>query len=342
MPSEKHGAPRRAAVCVLVAALAALAVPAGASAATGSWNCTASALRATLTNQAPIEPIIANKAHALCQTDSVGVQNLGPSALNLVGADAANAVTTIDSSKAPAYQKPTSYATVANLTVTNTGTGLLKLPGTVSSQVSAACVNGKPVFSATSTTAPIEIGGQMLQTDKPLTETLGALGKLTGAVVTIDPGAQTQTATSLTREALHVTVHLGSSNILDLVLASSTVSLTGLPCADKTPPPGSAAGAAALAKAKLLLAELKAGYDQYGARVENTKVFNHGRRTRIRIGCWRRHPGLCRVKVVVFRKEHPWVVGQRRIAIRPGHIKVIWVSTTKYTRYPVFVHLLKG
>jgi hypothetical protein len=378
--------PRRRAISVGVltgAAAVAMCLPAGASAATGtgSWDCTSSALEATLTNQAPINPIVANKNHSSCESDSVGVNNLGPSLFNLVGADAANAITTVDSSAAPADQKPTAYATVANVSLTNIGTALIELPGTVSSQVSAKCVNGAPQFTATSTTAPIEIGGQTIPTDKPLTETLSGLGKLTGAVLTINPGEQTQTADSLTRDALHVQLHLGSTSILDVVLAQSTVNLSRTPCTDTTAPAsgsgsgsgsgaGSGSGSGANANSTTsktdagngsgngsgnttgeagigasytyLLNELKAGFDQFGARVESTRPLTQGSKTRIRIGCWRQHKGYCNIRVLVFRLPTAKLVGSKKLTIRPGHIKLVVISTPRFRRYPVFVHLMKG
>jgi hypothetical protein len=385
--------PRRHAISVGVltgAAALAMCLPAGANAATGtgSWNCSSSALEATLLNQAPIHPIVANANHASCETDSAGVNNLGPSIFNLVGADAANAITTVDGSAAPADQTPLAYATVANVSLTNIGTALIELPGTLSSEVTAKCVNGAPKFSATSTTAPLEIAGKTIPTDKPLTEVLAGVGSLTGAVLTVNPGQETQTADSVTRDALHVQLHLGSTSILDVVLAQSTVSLSGTPCSDTTASgsgSGSGSGTGTSANSTTtkggsgsgtgsngsggssngssganggtnttlgedgigasytyLLNELKAGFDQFGARVESTKPLSKGSKTRVRIGCWRKHTGNCNIRVLVFRLPSAKLVGSKHLSIRPGHIKMVVISTPHFRRFPVFVHLMKG
>jgi hypothetical protein len=356
---------RRVATLGAVAGAAALAMslPSAASAATGSWNCSASALRATLTNNAAIEPLIANHDHPSCETDSAGVSHLGPSVGNLADADAVNALTLIDPSLAPAQQTTTAYATVANLKVTGAATPLIELPGTISSQVTATCVAGTPQLSATSTTVPLKIGGQTIPTDKPLTETLTGVGSLTGAVLSIKPGEEIRTPSSLTRRGLHVTLKLGSTQILDLVAAESTVSLSGTPCSNLAVTPssgtvgaggtgGSGSGAtggsrhaaragSSAATVALLLAQLRAGFDQFGARVESTKLLHHGTRTRVRIGCWRGHHGNCNVRVVVFRKMHPVTVGSKRVSIRPGHIKLVTIRTPRFGHFPVYVHLMK-
>src|SRR5205807_2693682 len=188
------------------------------------------ALRATVTNQAPIEPLIANKKKALCLADTVGVDNTGPSIYGIAGVDAARARTSNDNTKAPADQLPTANATVTNARITDSGgTPLIELPGTIASQVTASCQGTTPVLTATSTTLPLKIGGQTIATDKPVTQILSGVGQLTGAILTINPGEEVRTATSLTRRGLHVNLHLGSQ-VIDLVLAEATVTLSGNPC----------------------------------------------------------------------------------------------------------------
>jgi hypothetical protein len=87
----------------------AVAVPAAANAASDQWGCTASALRAQLASQQPIEPLIANNplGHTNCEADTAGANQLGPSVGNIVNATAVTAKTDIDPTPAPASQLPT-------------------------------------------------------------------------------------------------------------------------------------------------------------------------------------------------------------------------------------------
>jgi hypothetical protein len=330
-------------------ATAGTTVPAttGATVPANTWGCSSSAVNVTLLANAPIQPLIANPDGTSCSTDTVGLNDLGPSVSNLIGGDALNAITETDSAVAPDVQSPTSYATVTNLSLTNSALPLLQLPGTISSQVSATCVDGAAKYAGSGTTAPLVIGGHTIPTDKAVTETLSGLGKLTGAVLSIVPGQVTQTATSYTRDGLHVTLKLGATDILDLVVSQATASVNGDPCLNSAPDggnnfPGGITDTgvdSTTANVTYLLNELKAGFDQFGARIASERLFDRGTQTRTRIECWRRHKGSCSVEIWAFRLPTHVLVGSAHVRVRPGHFKIIALKTRKLARYPVFLHL---
>jgi hypothetical protein len=337
-------------------------LPATASAASsGYWGCTSSALRVTLAAGSPVEPLISDQGAQGCLTNSVGVASLGASIGHVAGADAARAWTINNSAAAPANQAPEADATIANVKVTDTATPLISLPGTVTSRAYATCTSGVTALNATSTTVPIKIGNQTIQTDRPLTETLAGVGTLTGAVLAIKPGEQIRTANSLTVRALHVTLKLGSAQLLDLVLAESTVSFTngtGGPCANHTA--GSGAGGASGSSSGTSGSSHGAsngtygggtrgsssrygfGFDSHGMRIEATRTVKHGSWTRVRIRCSARVTRSCTETLTVYRlmgNLRPKKIGTRKVTVRRGQSIVVSVRTTPYPRYPVFAQL---
>jgi len=149
---------------LLVAATTAVAVglPSAASAAVpaNSWGCVASSLRMTLFTSTPVEPLIANQPQLPCAPQTEGIDNLGPQVGNVIGVDAVRARTQVDNTLPVESETPEADATVVNVRVTNTGSPLLSLPGTISSQASVTCVAGTPKFSSSYSAVPIKIGGQ--------------------------------------------------------------------------------------------------------------------------------------------------------------------------------------
>ena len=347
--------------CGLLTIAPLLAAAPSAQAATGVWGCQASAAQVTVGTNAPLAPLVANQVGDHCMPDSVGVGSLGASLGNVLGGGAASAVTAINTTLASASQNPAAASSVADVSLPGNANPILRVGGTVSSAVTAVCNHGVPSFSSTGTTAPIYIAGKEIPTNQPVTEVLTGVGNLTGAVLTVVPGQVTKTATSVSRTGLHVNLHLGSASLVDATLATAKVSSTGGPCVatvsgdtgskgsgrrgsgtSGTSGSGSSTGSSAAnaAATKALLAELRAGSDQFGARVESTRMIFGGKRTRIRIGCWSHHKGNCNIRVAVFRLPSHKVIATRRITVRPGHIKVIVLSTPRFARYPVFVHLM--
>src|SRR5437588_4535490 len=84
----------------------AAALPSTAAADSGSWACTASALRFTQPNSKPAEPVIANPTISPCLSDSAGGSGVESSSGPGARADAAHAETIIASLLAPAEQRP--------------------------------------------------------------------------------------------------------------------------------------------------------------------------------------------------------------------------------------------
>ncbi|MBO0767984.1 MAG: PKD domain-containing protein [Solirubrobacterales bacterium] len=233
-------------------AVGALAVPGAAGAATtGTWSCSASALQASLLSAPALAPITASTSP--CDNSASGIQPSQISSLTGglldAGIAAANTSTGTDSSGNQTYQAtstvaqlsaPASATSLPGLPIglpTSLPVDLISIPDTVSSTVSATCVNGSPQFNPSSTVLPssITVAGQSIPTTQGTT-TLNALGSLPGGVVTITPNAETKTATSDTVDALDVKVALGGTTVLDVDLAQSSLSLSDATC--DSPAPG--------------------------------------------------------------------------------------------------------
>ncbi len=197
--------------------LSVIAAPAAATASggdTGTFSCTASALRVTLL-AATIEPIVANPADAPCADDSQGL--VGPIA---VGSVVINGVATADTAATPGGGHADSGVTEIAV-----GPGIAAEVLTSSADVS--CKDGQPSFSSAGEVVNLRIGGTVvaIPADQGAV-TLDILG-----IGTLYLNEVVTTSTSITRRALRL-----DTALVDVVIAESKADVEGTPCEAKPPP----------------------------------------------------------------------------------------------------------
>lgn len=225
---------------VAAGCLVALA-PASAQAADPGWNCGASALRAQLGNLKPIEPLVANQGGVRCATDVVGAADLGDSIPLGTGLDAVASRTNLNDTKlAPASQQVSGDVRAARVRLPSTNP-LLEVQGLESDAKAVCDTNKMPVLTGSSRVAKLLIGGQEFPTDRITTELLKGVDGLTGALLSIKPKEEIREGSGvsqkLTHRALHVTLKLGATSILDAVVGETSVAAIDDPC-HATKPPG--------------------------------------------------------------------------------------------------------
>lgn len=224
-----------------------------------SWNCRASAVRAQLFNSAFTEPIVANGARPdspsgatrpFCESDDAGPADLEETVTLGIGLDAAFARTVADpEGEVPARQTVSAASTIAEVRLPDPAGDVLRVEA-VRSSAQARCENGLPVFSGQSDTARVFLGGAEIPTNALVNGiSQQVVNPLLGEIlVTIEPGEEVTTGTpgtgiaTFVKRGLHVNLHLGDGQILDLVLAESSVSTNGNPCINTTGPPGGGQG----------------------------------------------------------------------------------------------------
>lgn len=351
------------ALAVAATALASAALPASAMAALpqDNWGCDASALRIKLLNSTPLDPLVANPGQVPCASATEGIDNLGPQIGNILGADVVRARTIVDSTMPVKSESPSADATVANVRVTNTGTPLIELPGTIASHASVTCVGGQPKVTSSYSDVPLKIGGRTILTDHALTSTLNGLSGLLGAVLTLKPGEIVQSTsggvTTFTIRGLHVNLHLGTGNVVDLIAAESTVSYTGNPCTNSSLPgaPSSNSGGGSNGGSgsngsngsnggnTTSISPFGIGYDAHGFRIDATRTVLGGKWTRVRVSCSPKATKTCSETLIVYRLfqyVHVREIGRRKIRLRPGHWVIFSVRTQPFPRYPVYGRLV--
>lgn len=193
------------------------------TAPTGTFSCTASALRVTtaplfLLPGSTIEPIVANPKDEPCVDDSTGL--VGPI---VAGRVTINGVAIARTDATPAGGHAESYVTNASVALGPGITGEV-----LSSSTDVSCVNGQPSFSSSGEVVNVAVGGTVVQIpanqgtvtiDIPLVGTL-----YLNQVVT--------TPTSITRRALFL-----DTALVDVVIAESKSNVEGNPCGATPPPP---------------------------------------------------------------------------------------------------------
>jgi hypothetical protein len=206
-----------------VAAVVASGAMASAAPAASSWQCTASAVSASLAGNPRIDPVAAGGTP--CVSDTTGLDNL-PTPLGLplsfLTAQTTSATTkATPTNAAPAAQTIGAVARIENLKL---GLGLPGVPGlptlpglpglpgltaaslsvaVANSEASAVCVDGQPSLMGTSQLLGASIGGQSVPLDQLATQLANALGPL-GPVIDLKVNEQVRGATSLTQRALHL------------------------------------------------------------------------------------------------------------------------------------------
>jgi hypothetical protein len=199
---------------LLLGAIAAPATAAGVGADTGTFSCTASALRVTLLDST-IEPIVANPADAPCADDSKGL--VGPVA---IGPIVINGVASADTAAAPGGGH-------ADSSVTNIEVGPGFAAEVLSSSADASCTDGQPSFSSAGEVVNVRIGGTVVE----IPADQGAVTLDIPGIGTLYLNEVVTTSTSITRRALRL-----DTVLLDVVIAESKADVEGTPC-DATPPP---------------------------------------------------------------------------------------------------------
>lgn len=208
---------------MVVVAVVASAVTASAASAAPSWQCTASAVSASLAGNPRIDPVASGGTP--CVSDTTGLDNL-PTPLGLpvsfLTAQTLSATTTATPvNGAPSEQTIGSVARIENLKL---GLGLPGIPGlptlpglpglpgltaaslsvaVANSEASAVCVNGQPSLTGASQLLGASIGGNAVPLDQLATQLANALGPL-APIIDLKVNEQIRDATSLTQRALHL------------------------------------------------------------------------------------------------------------------------------------------
>jgi hypothetical protein len=281
----------------LIAGLTTAAAPAAAA-----FNCDASALRASVLGGAAVEPVTANRGQSSCREARGGGANLlpAPLATSLVYAQTSLAGQAANASGGIADARvgplgtlpvalPVEQAVEAVQPIGVPGVGqidlrpalrstltalqnldVLRLQAAVS-YAKAACENGRPSLTGSSSVADLTVLGQRLPTDRAVTQAIQLLGSQTIDPSTLDPGqllppgvtlpgaealvrqvldtlpsiplpptvaevritpsTTTRAGSRLTQRALQVAVTVAGQPILDLVAGEASVAGTDADCA---------------------------------------------------------------------------------------------------------------
>lgn len=217
---------KAATLFALASTAATLVVAAPASAATATWTCAGSAVRATVAGGEPVDPIRTDRAP--CQTSATGL----PKTTEAVGlapaikAETAYALT----GAAPAGGKPMNQAINASAGVeglsVNSGSNVVIGVDAARSTATAACANGQPVVNGTSETTGLTINGTKVSLDSTLSALLDPVSNSPlGAIVQVRLNEQTKDGGQLVQRAAHVIVlsALGATPLADVVIAESRV-----------------------------------------------------------------------------------------------------------------------
>jgi hypothetical protein len=200
-----------------------------ASAASPSWQCRASVVRASLLGNAPAEPIVANAAPQ-CEDAQAGLENLAQSLGLPVELLQARTTAAITSSAA---QGAGAVARIEDLTLNLPpgGGGLVLRVGVASAQAAATCVDGRPDLAGSSSVASLSINGNAVPLDQLDQQLSAALAPL-AQVVDLRVDEQVRDGASLTQRALHLRVLTAAGTpVLDVVAGEARVGFDGAVCA---------------------------------------------------------------------------------------------------------------
>jgi hypothetical protein len=252
MSVVKSRTPARA-LAIVVASVAAglVAVPAAQAqtAEKPSFQCRASALALSITDQPYVEPLVANGIKgsvpgptfdkAACSNDEQGAADVTNSAglQGLLGTTAAKVKTTLTPELGPsAAQTATALTEITDLDVRlgATPSQLLQV-GAVQASATGRCVNGKAVFEGTSSVTnirllgvPITLDGLLAGIQKLLDDTgLSAVAKITAL------NQVTKTANGITITPLRIQVLSGAGSaggLLDLTVGETKIGMRGNAC----------------------------------------------------------------------------------------------------------------
>lgn len=242
--------PRRSLLAAVLAAGAAFAVVPSAQAADApSFQCRASALTASVSDQPYIEPLVANGIKGsvpgaafdkpLCSNDEQGTADLTNSVglQGLLGTSAAKVKTTLTPDTGPSHLQTataTTLITDADVRLGATPSQLLQVEA-VKATATAKCVNGKAVFDGTSEVTNVRLLGQPISLDgllggiqQLLDQTgLSALVKIT-ALNKVEKTANSVVITPLRVQVLSGTGSPGG--VVDLTVGQTKVAQRGDAC----------------------------------------------------------------------------------------------------------------
>jgi hypothetical protein len=210
--------------------------PASAFTSAPLWTCRGSALSASVSGQNRVEPVVANgnpdtggggnPNYAQCVNSDVGENNLAsPIGLpaNFLSAPTADASTTITPEIGPSIDQTfVSKGGVENLALNLGGATTILGVGAANAAVTGTCVNGTPTLTGTSQAVNLTLGGSTLSLDPLLTALSQALAGL-NEIISIKVNEQIRTPTSLTVNALHITILNSQTNapVVDLIVGQA-------------------------------------------------------------------------------------------------------------------------
>jgi hypothetical protein len=218
---------------VLVALLASAAL-ASAAQAQPAWQCTASAVTASIAGNPTANPVTSTGTP--CVSSATGLDSL-PTPLglpaNAISAQTSSATTTAaPSDEIPARQGVAAVGRVENLSVQlPPGSGATTLGiRAANAQATGICIAGTPVIDGQSEALGATLGGQEVPLEQLAQQLSAGLAPL-GDVVDLKVDEQIRSATGLTVNALHLRIlNAAGTPVLDLIAGQAHVGYSGSIC----------------------------------------------------------------------------------------------------------------
>ena len=245
---------------VLVALLATAALASAAQAA-ATWQCSASAVTASVAGNPAANPVTSSGGP--CVSNATGLDSL-PTPLglpaNAVSAQTASATTmATPGDEIPANQGVAAIGRVENLAVQlppGSGSTTLGIRA-ANAQATGICVAGTPVLDGKSEALGATLGGQEIPIEQAAQQIAAGLAPL-GDAVDLKVDEQIRNASGLTVNALHLKIlSAAGAPVLDLIAGQAHVGYSGDICNPKGQVPGgggSGKGSAGGANSGVLLA----------------------------------------------------------------------------------------
>lgn len=227
----------RSTLVLLAGVLTSILGAAPVRAATGpTWQCSSSAVSASLAGNPAVEPVRA--APDRCANASAGLPALPSSAgipADALAAETLVATTTLaPPAAASAIQRAGAAGRVERLKaqLPPGGAGLVLGVRAANAETTALCQGATPVLNGTSEAAGLSLNGNEAPIAEILAQANAALAPF-GQVLRIATGEQVRTATTLVQRAIHVQVipAAGGAPVLDLIAGQAAVGFDGSVCA---------------------------------------------------------------------------------------------------------------
>jgi hypothetical protein len=247
----------------LAALVATAALGSAAQAAQSGWQCSASAVTASLAGNPLINPVTSRSDP--CASNSTGLDNL-PAPLGLPAESLSAATTSATTFASPANAIPAAQGVgaigrIEDLRVGIPGTSMTLGLRVANAQVGAVCVDRQPIVDGSSEVLGATLGGQELPLDQIAQQLANALAPL-NQVVDLKVDEQLRGLSSLTVRALHLRVLTAAGTpVLDVIAGEARTGFSGAVCdpTGQTPGGGDATRAGTKSGASLIANGVRGG-----------------------------------------------------------------------------------